>query len=126
MAFTELQYQEMLSRTERNRGRVPLTASEPVERESKLHDDIEQFCRNKGWYCHHARMDKKTTSAIGEPDFIIGAYGGRTLWIECKGRGGKPTLQQLAAIAQLKHNGHIAAIVYSFEEFLAVLPENNL
>lgn len=117
MSVSEAQYRDMLARTLRSQVREPPTASD--EPESELHDQIIDECRRLGWYCRHCRMDKKTTDAVGTPDFIIAIPGGITLWIECKRKGSKPTMPQLAASAHLRHLGHLHGFCYSFEEFQA-------
>jgi len=88
--------------------------------ESVLHEKILEYANSRGWAVVHSRMDRRATVGIGTPDFILGANGGITYWIECKRKGSKPTTEQLGRILMLKLLGHRAEIVYSFEEFLAV------
>jgi len=90
-------------------------------RESKLHDEIIAHCKKMGWYFVHSRMDKRSTNAVGTPDFIIAAKGGMTFWIEAKAKGGKPTPPQRDANYWLNMLGHRAAIVWTFEEFLTAI-----
>lgn len=116
-SISESQYLEMLARTERNAGRLPQPA-DPVSSESDLHDEIIQLCKRRGWFYVHSRMDKRTTQAVGVPDFIIAADGGRTFWIECKAKGNKPTNEQLATITFLKAKGHAAAICYNMADVM--------
>ncbi len=94
---------------------------EPVESESDLHDQIIAYCKGKGWYYVRSRMDRKTTQAVGCPDFIIAADAGRSFWIECKAKNGKGSPAQLETIVHLLKLGHKSAFVWSFEEFLSLV-----
>lgn len=89
--------------------------------ESDLHQAIIDYCKSRAWYFVRQRMDMPSTTAVGVPDFIIATSGGRTLWIEVKRKGGKPTTPQLAAKQWLFNLGHESHIVWSFEEFLAAV-----
>ncbi len=120
MGIDQIQYQAMLARLERNRIRQP-SESATDEPESKLHRQIEDWCRQRGWPYVHSRMDKRTTTAVGVPDFIIFAKNGRVLCVEAKRKGRKPTPQQLAWLAQIRKLGHTASIIYSFEEFMELV-----
>jgi hypothetical protein len=66
-------------------------------------------------------MDRKTTQAPGVPDFIIALEDGRTLWVEAKAKGGKLRPEQAAWLSGLRSLGHVAAAVWSFDEFLQVV-----
>lgn len=103
------------------RGIKVQTPSEAVEIEGKLHDDILDYCRKQGWYVVHSRMDKKTTNALGTPDFIIAMSDGRIVWIEAKAKGRKPTKDQMAACCWLNKLGHCYYIVYSMTQFLIAI-----
>jgi len=111
-SISNAQFQEMLARAERNSGRLP-QPSEPVEKESDLHDDIIGLCRANGWYYVHSRMDRATTQAKGVSDFVIALDDGLTVWIEAKAKRGKVTTEQLATISHLKKLGHAAGIAYN-------------
>lgn len=100
---------------------APVRHGGTVDRESKLHEQIMDYCRDHGLYYVHSRMDQKTTTAVGVPDFIIANYDGKTLWLECKAKGGKPTMQQLATVTFLKKLGHTAEVIYSLDEFVKLL-----
>jgi len=92
-----------------------------VERESDLHDEIAAYCKLKGWYYVHSRMDRPTSQNLGVADFIIATNGGNTLWIEAKAKRNKPTREQLAAKCWLEKLGHEAHIVWSMPVFLDIL-----
>lgn len=121
--ITPLQAAQMIERTERNRRREPVDAMhEPYDGlESDIHQRILDYANSKGWAVVHSRMDKRSTIGIGCPDFILGADNSKTFWLECKRKGGKPTTEQLGRILMLRMLGHLAFIIYSYEEFLAVV-----
>ena len=111
---------------EHGRRRDALVASKVAnkcENESQLHDDIIEFCKSKGWYYVHSRMDQRSTNAIGTPDFIIAMDGGKTLWIECKMPGKKATIFQLGALTHLNKLKHQACLVTSLDEFLEAVKQ---
>lgn len=105
------------------RDSVALPGGRPAEpaRERDLHDDIIDLCRQQGWYYIHSRMDRRSTVQVGAPDFVIALPGGKTVWLECKRKGGKVTTSQQGTLLQLKLLGHIASVVYSLEEVKAAL-----
>lgn len=122
-SISEAQFREMLARTERARFRGAASGDEESpELESQLHQDIHDYCRSKGWAVIHSRMDCKTTTAKGVPDFII-SMPGRVAFVECKRKRNKPTPEQLAFLCHVRHHGHIAGVVYSMEEFIALTKE---
>ncbi len=100
---------------------TPAPTRNPVSLEADLHGQIEQFCRSKGWLCVHSRMDRPSTVAVGMPDFIIAADGGRTYWVEVKRPKGKATPAQLGTIAWLQKLGQTAAICWSMDDFLKLV-----
>jgi hypothetical protein len=101
--------------------RMPVNAEDPIEYESDLHDRIIDYCRAKSYYAVHARMDRRTTVAVGTPDFAIAMPGGRMVWLECKRNGAKATPAQQATIAHLQKLGHIAAVVDNWPDALKLL-----
>lgn len=46
-------------------------SAEPCEDESKLHRQIIDECNRRGWLFIRSRMDRKTTTDKGVPDFIV-------------------------------------------------------
>jgi hypothetical protein len=118
MSISSAQLMEIQNRLAKDK---PHLVADAVSDESSLHDQISEYCRGRGWYFVHSRMDRRTTTKKGVTDFIIAGPNGITLWIECKRRGSKPTQEQLAAGMVLTGHGHVHAIVYSFREFLEVV-----
>lgn len=95
--------------------------SKAVERESELHAQIIEECKRRGWLAFHGSMAHRTFRTPGEPDFVILIDNGKTLLVECKSKGGKPTKEQAANLAWAKKLGHKAIVVWSFNEFLEAL-----
>lgn len=120
MSINSVQFAQMLARVEQNSGRVPVS-DDPVAKESDLHQDIIDLCRRRGWFYVRSRMDRRTTQAIGVPDFIIAADDGKTIWIECKAKGNKASNEQLATITFLKAKGHVAAVCYSMADVMELV-----
>ena len=89
--------------------------------ESDLDEKVGDYCRAKGWYFIRARTDRRSTVAVGTPDYTIAAHGGRMLFLELKRQGGKATPAQQAAIAQLRKLGHLAYVVDNWPDALRLL-----
>lgn len=89
--------------------------------EADFHDKVESYCRGRGWYYLHSRTDRRTTVAVGAPDFCIAMPEGKVLWLELKRPGGKATVKQQATIAHLRKLGHVAAVVDNWEDAYLLL-----
>ena len=85
--------------------------------ERDIHDEIESYCRARGWLIVHSRMDMRTTCAVGTPDFIIFADRGRKFNVEVKRPGQKLRPEQAAWGAHAHRLGHHYAVVHSMKEF---------
>ncbi|HMP83657.1 MAG TPA: VRR-NUC domain-containing protein [Verrucomicrobiota bacterium] len=101
--------------------RTNLTATPGVVRESKLHEEIFDECRRRGWIALHGSMAERTCRTLGEPDFVILADGGRVLFVECKSRTGKLSPAQAALKHHAEKLGHTVHVVRSMEQFFAVV-----
>jgi hypothetical protein len=99
-------------------NRIPPSAPDPSP-ESKLHEQIIAFCKQRGWYYVHSRMDKPTTTQKGVVDFVIAIPGAQTLWVEAKGAKTKITREQAGTLHWLGTLGHRTAVVRSLAEFMA-------
>lgn len=110
------------------RGKHPqsLSQSPGVEKESKLHAEILEFCRQRGWVAFHGSMAKATGRTIGEPDFQIYMDKGEFILIECKTGKGKLTTEQMSMQAWLEKLGHTLYVVRSFDDFLSILRDLNI
>jgi hypothetical protein len=90
--------------------------------EKDLHEQIADYCRKRGYYFVHSRMDRRSTVQVGCPDFIVFLPSGRVVCLEAKRKGGKPTPAQQATIAHLHKLGHAAGVVESFLDALQMMP----
>lgn len=97
-----------------------IMSSPEVERESKLHDDITDYCHRKGWLVIHSRTDKPTTTAKGVSDFII-VTPNTVCFVEVKRPGKKATAEQLAFLAMVSKLGWPNFIVHSMDEFCSYM-----
>lgn len=89
--------------------------------ENELHEQVMAYCKQRKWPYVHSRMDKRSHTALGVPDFVIAMGNGVTAWVECKKRGGKVKPEQAGFIMALKIQGHKAGVVFSMEDFLALI-----
>jgi len=94
---------------------------EEIKRERDLHDQIEDYCRARGWFYVHSRMDRASTIAVGFPDFGIFMHGARTVFLECKRPGEKATIKQLEKIAHARKLGFVAEVVESMDGALEAI-----
>lgn len=135
MNLTHSRYLETLARLNRNAKRQPVP-TEGVKREADLHDDIIAECRRRGWLYWHSRMDRRSTSTVGMPDFVIlgqselGSFGpvnetglapvfGPAVWfVEVKTRLGKLTTAQQSNRAHAAKLGHKIHVVRTMGEFM--------
>ena len=90
------------------------------DRESTLHGKVFEECRRRGWIALHGSMAHITHRTAGEPDFVILADNGRTIYVECKTAKGKLSIEQQAMAAHANKLGHTIHLVRSIEEFLAI------
>jgi hypothetical protein len=92
--------------------------------ERKLHEEIFDECRRRGWIALHGSMAERTCRTLGEPDFTILADRGRVFFVECKSQTGKLSPAQAA----LKHHAeklrHTVHVVRSKAEFLGVIADH--
>lgn len=100
-------------------SRAPV--ADAVERESDLHEQIFDYCRQRGWIALHGSMAERTHRTAGEPDFVIIADHGFTFYIEAKSKHGKLSPAQNALRHQADKLGHTFHVVRSFSEFMEVV-----
>lgn len=123
MPISPAQYAMLLARTQPVRRPPDDIGDQP---ESRLHEQIMDYCRSKGWLCIHSRMDRPTTQQRGVADCIV--ITPRTVaFVELKRKGRKCSMDQLAFAAQVKKLRWPHAVVYTLEEFtgfMATLESN--
>lgn len=124
MPWSESDYLSWLGRRHRN-GAAPIEPN-AVDRESNLHNDIMDACRERGWIALHGSMAHKTFRNAGEADFIIFAENPNVYLIECKSRTGKLSPEQQAFAAHAKKLGWTVEVVRSMEAFLDVINKTKI
>jgi len=117
--ISQLDYSLYIARQSAKSKTIKSSAT-PDMPEWKLHQEILDECRRRGWIAIHARMDKPTTTPLGTPDFVVIADGGRVLLIEAKSKTGKFTMPQMALRAVLNKLGHELHIIRSVIEFYQI------
>ena len=119
--MTNAEYQQFLLRTQKKSPETPVL--DGVDRERDLHDDIIDYCNNQWprWLYIHARMDKRSTIAVGANDFTIFASGGRTFCIECKRKNEKLDPDQLIWQKEMEMLGHRVFVCRNMDEFREVV-----
>jgi VRR-NUC domain len=122
--YTEAEAFAIEMNQRRKIGQKALPNSEPgVERESKLHQDIIEWCNSQWprWKYVHARMDKKSGLDKGVADFVLFGPKKQCFVIECKKSDGKISPDQRGWIAEMAMIQWPVLIVRSYEEFLEIV-----
>lgn len=96
------------------------TAQASIKLERELHKLISNELLRRGIFAVHSRTDKRTTNAVGVPDFIF-AIGGRPIAVEVKMPKGVLSGEQLAVMNQMKATGWNYFVVRSFDDLRLVL-----
>jgi hypothetical protein len=103
-------------------GKLDSPPAEGCDNESKLHAEIINECKLRGWIVFHGSMAHATFRTPGEPDFILlAANPPRTFLIEAKTRTGKLSPDQQAIHHWAARLGHKIHVVRSLSEFLEVI-----
>lgn len=92
-----------------------------VELESDLHAKIIEELKRRRIYFVRSRTDKRTTTQLGVTDFICAMPNGKTLWMECKRKGGKLSQSQNITRHILLASGHWHAVIYNMDEFMTLI-----
>ena len=88
--------------------------------EKELQEQIKSYLDRKSIYYVWSRMDRKTTTRTGTPDFLI-CKEGRFIGIECKTATGKQSDDQIKAQFQIEMSGGAYHLVRSYREFLTII-----
>ena len=115
----------MKSEDRKTFGKAGLTAEEAYEKfadraEKELHKLIWAELTRRGIVVIHSRMDRKSTTAKGIPDFCF-VYDRLPFAIEVKTATGQLTREQKTTMELMERNGWQTAVVRSFDEFLKLL-----
>lgn len=95
--------------------------SRAVEDEMDLHRDLAKHCLDHGYLYIHANPKKKSTIAVGLPDFTVCMPGRKTCFLELKAKGKKATKEQREKIAHARKLGYVAEIADNMPDVLAHL-----
>lgn len=120
MSISRFEYEQIQARMMANQGRAAAldsSVSAPIARESKLHEQITDYCNSKLWVPIHSRMDQPTTTEKGVSDFIIVGEFPKLWFVEAKRSGNKATMEQLSFLARVRRLGWPQGVVHSMEEF---------
>lgn len=116
--MTEAELLAYQSRRAQRSGERAMTDEDDETPESKIQEQILNYCRARGWFIVRSRMDKPTTYALGTPDLIIFADRGEAFLLEVKRPGRKLRPEQAGTGIMLEMLGHRWAVVHSFAEFM--------
>lgn len=106
-------------------GKAGLTADEAYQKfadrsEKELHKLIYAELTRRGVVVIHSRMDRKSSTAVGIPDFCY-CYDGVAFAVEVKTATGPLTREQKTTLEKMSANGWSTHVIRSFDEFLKLL-----
>ena len=106
-------------------GKAGLTAAECAEKAAvKNERELQKLIANEllrnGIYYTQSATHKRTTNALGTPDFIF-CVKGQYCAVEVKHGNGKVRPEQSFALSEIRLNGGRAEVVHSFQEFASFL-----
>jgi len=110
-----------------NLGKAGLTAEEACAKastraERQQHNILISWLRLHDLWFWHARTDRRSSSTLGTPDFLV-IEGGRCLPIELKVGSNKLSIEQGRVKEHLERHGTAVLIAYSAAEAIAVLKD---
>ena len=88
--------------------------------EREIHAEIEAWLKSKGAYYVHSRMDIRTTTRRGVPDFLI-LWSGSFYAVEVKRPGQKLKMHQIGELCWIEREGGRVGIAHSLAEFKSIL-----
>lgn len=102
---------------------APQKQAEPCDRESKLRQQILEYCASQWprWLVVWARSDKKSTLPVGVADLFVFASDKRLIICELKSKTSKVSIEQSAWAYQMSALGFTVHVIRSFDEFLALV-----
>lgn len=125
MSISSLEYQQLLVRLAQNNKQRVESLGEPVDQESDLSYDINEYCDSQWpkWKVVEARRDKRSTIAIGSHDKTVYMPHTKVLCLELKSKTGKLTKEQLAWREEMRLLGFKVHEVRSMEDFFRAVKE---
>lgn len=115
--WTDDQYLDYLRKGKQDHD--PQGGSDAVDVESELHQDIMDYCKQRGWIALHGSMAHRAMRTPGEFDFVLLASEGRVFFIEAKSKTGKLSPEQngLHMMAEMLGHKDKVRVVRSMLEF---------
>lgn len=96
-----------------------------LRREKDLQRNMENLLRQRNLFFVRSRMDRRTTTRKGTPDFIIILPRGRALMVEAKVEGGELSQDQKDVFTDYwNQTGNVVHIVLNLETFKQLLDMN--
>ena len=83
--------------------------------ERAIHEALNAWLRREGYAWFRSRMDQRTSTSVGDPDFVI-ARGQRVAFVEIKTQHGKLSKEQLRRHEELAQAGCIVKVARSLED----------
>lgn len=108
-------------------GKAGITTEEAqakadTRREKELQKDMENLLRQRNIFFVRSRMDKRTSTRKGIPDFIIILPRGRALMVEAKVEGGELSQDQRDVFTDYwTQTGQVVHIVFNLDTFRTIL-----
>lgn len=105
-------------------GRTSAEANAVADKraERQLQKDIANLLNQRNLFFDCLRMDKRTRSATGRPDFYIFLPGGKYLAVEVKVHGGKLTTEQYDFIQLFwDKTQQVVHIIFNLQQFRELL-----
>jgi len=117
----------MTPQQRRQFGKGGMTAAEATAKaearsERELQRQISQYLDMRDIPYSNSRMDKRTTTPVGNPDYWI-CFKGRCIAVECKMPGRKLTPEQQCFKARFYEHGGIHLTCYNLGMLKAVLDD---
>lgn len=118
--------EQVLAHQAKHGPRVQPSKGSAVERESKLRQQILDYCAAQWptWLVISARTDTQSTIAVGAHDCTIFAPQ-KIFCLELKNRTGKLSQEQTVWAFQMGRLGHEVYVIRSMEEFLTIVKPIN-
>ena len=86
--------------------------------EQAIHEELVAYLKREGYAFFHSRMDQRTSTQVGDPDFVI-CRNARAAFIELKMPKGILSPAQVARHAELARAGCAVMVARSLEEAVA-------
>lgn len=124
--MSQAEYQAYQLRSQRVQREFMRSEHSPAEREvgkGGLQEQIQDWCNAQWpkWVCDFPRTDLKSTLPVGRHDATVWGVFPKCILVETKAKGKKRTTAQLAWAMLLEQLGWKVHVVYSMEEFLAIV-----